>query len=162
MRHFWISIPRALPLGLIALGLMLVAAPAQADHPVNILDATLAAKGETIYVRNCARCHGMNLTGPKNPKKFKKLPPRLDARVGHVAHHDDQSIFNQVTRGSLDKNGKPLAGGMRGFAEKLDPGEIWAVVTYVKSRWPDDVYRKQHMRNPGHGSMGKGGGHGHH
>ncbi len=139
MRQFLILIPRALPLGLFALGLILLAAPAKADHPVNILDAALVAKGETLYVRNCARCHGKNLTGPNRPKKFRRLPPRLDAQAGHVAHHDDQALFNQITRGSLDKNGKPLDGGMRPFAEKLDPGEIWAVITYIKSRWPDDV-----------------------
>lgn len=161
MRHFGNSIARALPLGLIALGLILVTASARAHHPVDIANAALVAKGKTLYADNCAACHGKNLTGPENPKDFKRLPPRLDARVGHASHHDDMFIFNQITRGSLDKNGKPIADGMPAFAEILKPGEIWAVLTYIKSRWPEKVYRMQHRRNPGHG-MGMGGGHGGH
>jgi mono/diheme cytochrome c family protein len=32
---------------------------------------------------------------------------------------------------------------MLGFAEQLSDQEIWAVLAYIKSRWPAEVRRRQ-------------------
>lgn len=135
--------------------------PAVAKHPVNITDAKLVAVGKAVFAKNCVKCHGIDLKGPEVLDFTKLVPPRLDALSGHVAKHDDTYLFNRVARGTRDKAGLHVEDGMPVFQNKLKPEEIWAALTYIKSRWPRDVYRKQHRQNSGHGAAPKSRPHGH-
>ena len=50
---------------------------------------------------------------------------------------------------------------MPAFGFRLHDAQIWAVISYIKSRWPVSLQRKQNAMNPGHGPENtKTGGHG--
>ena len=40
--------------------------------------------------------------------------------------------------------------GMTGFADVLDDGEIWDILAWIRSTWPDDIREIQSGRNPVH------------
>ena len=135
---------------------ILFAVPADATHPVDTGNHRQVSAGKTVYLENCAECHGENLRGPVNPAKFPKklIPPRLDER-GHGSHHSDRYMFNRISAGSEDKSGKPIKDGMPAFGFRLHDAQIWAVISYIKSRWPASLQRKQNALNPGHGPENK-------
>lgn len=142
---------------------ILFAVPADATHPVDTRNPHQVSAGKKVYLENCAECHGETLRGPANPAKFPKklIPPRLDER-GHGSHHSDQYMFNQIATGTEDKKGNPVKGGMPAFGFRLHDAQIWAVISYIKSRWPVSIQRKQNAMNPGHEPENKKtGGHGH-
>lgn len=141
---------------------LIFAIPVQALHPVNVGNSMQVTTGKTVFEENCVACHGKDLKGPENPQDFTGIkPPRLDG-AGHSAHHADHAMFEQVANGSRDKNGKPVDNGMPPFKEVLTPAQIWAALTYIKSRWPMTVRMKQSAMSPGHGPGGHGNpGHGH-
>lgn len=161
MIKYYIRPNYTLILLLIVIVLVQLPMMAKANHPVDIHNSEVVAIGKVVYVENCSDCHGLTLAGPTNPKDFKRVPPRLDARKGHVSHHNDQLHYNQIAQGSLDKQGNPIDGGMPAFKGILNPDAIWATISYIKSHWPKKIYRKQHMLNPGHGPKDQRKGHHH-
>ena len=127
-----------------------VASPSFANHPVDINDKAQIAIGKSIYQENCAACHGVDRQGPENPKDFgKRKPPRLDAK-GHGFHHGDQIHFDQITKGSRNKSGKPIDDGMPPFRDSLSDKEIWATIAFIKSHWPMKMQMMQDKMHPGH------------
>ena len=59
--------------------------------------------GETVYVENCASCHGENLEGEPdwqagNPDGTLKAPPHDDD--GHTWHHPDEYIYERIRYGT--------------------------------------------------------------
>ncbi|MDP6823111.1 MAG: cytochrome c [Dehalococcoidia bacterium] len=98
--------------------------------PVEVTDERVAA-GEQVYVSNCATCHG-DITGP--PTLPGTPPHGVD---GHTWHHADRHLFQWI----LD--GPPAAQIMPPFRGKLSDGEVYAVLAYIKSGWPDDIRSRQ-------------------
>ncbi len=154
------AVHRIIPLAIVVL--LIGMDPAQANHPVDVSDAKQVQAGRSVYRENCVECHGADLQGPANPKDFEvRVPPRLDAK-GHAFHHGDQLFYSQILRGSRDKKGDLVEGGMPPFGGLLKANQIWAVISYIKSRWPVDLRKRQNRHNPGHqdtmgqGSMHKG------
>jgi mono/diheme cytochrome c family protein len=102
---------------LIAIGLaaFVVASPAQ---PTNdnagswSQPATGAVNGRTLFLRNCAHCHGATAHGDDGPDL-------------HGLDYTDDWIANRIRKGK--------AGQMTAFAGKLRPAEITALVAYVQT-----------------------------
>lgn len=133
-------------------------AGANANHPVDPSDVQQVETGGKIYSENCVDCHGDKLQGPDDPKEFgERVPPRLDS-TGHASHHSDKAYFDRIVKGTRDKAGNPVDGGMPAFGEFITHQQVWAVISYIKSRWPDEMRHKQDRMNPGHGD-GKNSGH---
>ena len=103
------------------------------------LDAKLIARGGEIYKANCAVCHGANAEGaPSWSKKGadgKFPPPPLDAS-GHGWHHPKSALVQTIKEGTLK-----LGGGMPAWKDKLNDTDIEAVVAWIHSRWPEDIYK---------------------
>jgi len=74
--------------------------------------ATSAIKGRTLFLRNCAHCHGATAHGDDGPDL-------------HDLGLADDWIATRIRKGK--------AGEMTAFAEKLQPAEIAALVAYVQS-----------------------------
>ena len=72
------------------------------------------------------------------PKKEKPAPP-LNG-TGHSAHHADADMFT-IVKGVPPDGTQPAPRRMPRFGVLLSNEEIWAVIAYVKSRWPEGVRR---------------------
>lgn len=117
-------------------------APPRAD-PQN---AEQVAVGQHFYDLACASCHGKNLEGQPNwqsrlPDGFLPAPPH-DAS-GHTWHHPDQILFRITKLGTAAEAPAGYKTNMPGFGETLTDDQIWAILAYIKSRWPEDIRARQ-------------------
>lgn len=113
-------------------------------------DAELIARGEAIYGQSCASCHGLNLEGQANWRRRNEdgtLPAPPHDSSGHTWHHSDEVLFNLTKWGTAAVVGGDYKSNMPGFAGTLEDDEIWAVLQYIKSRWPEDIQVAQAERS---------------
>ncbi len=107
------------------------------DSPVPTLDPKDISRGEEVYQKYCAACHGVNLEGQPDwqnplPDGSFRAPPHDSS--GHTWHHSDQLLLEIIAEGS-----NPLFGGtMQGFAEVLDSQDRLAVLEFIKSHWGEE------------------------
>lgn len=109
-------------------------------------DAAVVAVGKTIYGKHCASCHGANLEGQANWRErlpTGRLPAPPHDRTGHTWHHPDAQLFDLTKRGPAAVVGGSYESDMPGYAGILSDAEIVAVLSYIKSTWPDSV-RQRH------------------
>ena len=112
-------------------------------------DSELVAQGSTIYTASCASCHGQRLEGQANWRVRKAdgtLPAPPHDETGHTWHHSDDQLFELTKLGTEAVVGGNYKSDMPGFADKLDDADIWAVLAYIKSRWPADIQAAQARR----------------
>lgn len=106
--------------------------------------------GQKIYVENCASCHGVNLEGQPNwrsqlPEGGLPAPPHDE--TGHTWHHSDKLNFKYTKKGGQKIAPPEFKSNMPGFEETLSDDQIWAVLAYIKSEWPEQVRRRHALRN---------------
>jgi mono/diheme cytochrome c family protein len=80
------------------------------DQPAR--QTTALSNGRTLFLRNCAHCHGADAHGDEGPDL-------------HGLDWTDQQIASRIRHGK--------AGQMTAFAGKLPPSDIDLLVTYVRS-----------------------------
>lgn len=110
-------------------------------------DTRQVARGKAVYAANCAICHGTNLEGQSNwriRKSDGRLPAPPHDETGHTWHHPDEQLF-RITKSGLKP---PLApkgyeSDMPAFRDTLTDDEIWAVLAFIKSQWPQEVLARQ-------------------
>jgi len=120
----------------------------RAGSPADPGDRELVARGSTVYARHCASCHGARLEG--QPGWQTRLPngrmpaPPHDAS-GHTWHHPDAVLFGITKEGLVPGKYAPpgYQSDMPGFAGTLSDADIWAVLAYIKSRWPEKIQAAQ-------------------
>lgn len=112
-----------------------------------LLDVDEIALGQMVYVEHCASCHGANLEGEENWKMPNedgsfKAPPH--DKTGHTWHHADSLLLDSMRAGGARLTGT-MAGksNMPAFGEILTEAEMKAVLTYIKSTWPDNIRSTQ-------------------
>ncbi len=102
-------------------------------------------QGQTIFLANCAVCHGTGGEGQpdwhvKKPDGILPAPP-LNGD-GHTWHHGDGTLYTYVSKGGKAYEFPDIPSfksGMPGFGEVLSHEEIVAVIEYLKSLWGDKV-----------------------
>ena len=102
--------------------------------------------GKTIYVAQCAACHGKELQGQPDWRRRNadgRLPAPPHDATGHTWHHTDQLLFDLTKKGLQTITGSDYATDMPIYEDVLTDAEIIAVLSYIKSTWPDDI-RKRH------------------
>ena len=110
-------------------------------------NAALVATGARLYAAQCASCHGRNLEGQtanwqqRLPDGSIPAPPHDES--GHTWHHPDTMLFEVTKYGRAKASSGALRTNMIGFEETLSDRQIWAVLSYIKSRWPATV-RQRH------------------
>ena len=136
------------------LPLLLLASPALADHE---LDGRDIAAGEVLYAENCAACHGAALEGQpdwRSPGADGVLPAPPHDETGHTWHHDNVLLFEYTQLGgdkALEARGVTgFTSGMPAFGETLSDDEIWNILAFIRSTWPERVQQMQTARNPVH------------
>lgn len=113
------------------------------------------ASGEALYAENCAACHGANLEGQDNwqsPGEDGRLPAPPHDETGHTWHHGDQVLFEYTKLGGrklMAAQGMEFDSGMPGFGDQLSDQEIWNILGYIQSTWPERVQEMQAVRTEG-------------
>jgi mono/diheme cytochrome c family protein len=86
---------------------------ASSQLTANVAPANAGAiNGRTLFLRNCAHCHGADAHGDDGPDL-------------HDLGFTDDLVASRIRKGK--------AGQMTAFAGKLQPAEIAALVAYVQS-----------------------------
>jgi S-disulfanyl-L-cysteine oxidoreductase SoxD len=134
-------LPRRLAL-LLALGAC--TDPAAPDDPrADPGERTKVSRGERIYVAQCAACHGAKLEGQADWRRRLpngRMPAPPHDETGHTWHHADRALFAIVKDGLVPPYAPPnYQSDMPAFRGKLSDEEIWAVLAYIKSRWPAQI-----------------------
>ncbi len=110
-------------------------------------DAAQLALGRQIYAFECASCHGDRLQGQPNWRQRRASSGRLPApphdETGHTWHHSDELLFTMTKRGPAALIPAGYQTDMPAYASKLDDREIWAVLAFIKSRWPKVIRDRQ-------------------
>ncbi len=127
---------------------------ASAGHEMDDRDLT---SGQALYAEQCASCHGVNLEGQpdwQTPDNNGILPAPPHDETGHTWHHDNQLLFEYTQLGgeaALAARGvNGFASGMPGFGDILTDDDIWDILAYIRSIWPERVQEVQAGRNPSH------------
>jgi len=121
--------------------------PAPSSGRADPTDAGQVALGEAVYRASCGSCHGVNLEGQPDWRIRKpdgRLPAPPHDETGHTWHHADEQLF-RITKLGLKP---PLApdgyeSDMPAFGGVLPDDEIWAVLAFIKSRWPPRTLARQ-------------------
>lgn len=113
-------------------------------------DQVLVALGKQVYADNCASCHGGALEGQPNWKVrdtegFMPAPPHDES--GHTWHHADELLFKITKFGTASLLKGPYKTNMNSYQDILPDREIWAVLAFIKSRWPEDIQNRQASLN---------------
>lgn len=114
-------------------------------------DARQVALGATVYRDHCANCHGANLQGQPDWKLRKpdgRFPAPPHDETGHTWHHPDDTLF-QLTKLGLKPPLAPAGyeSDMPAFGTVLTDEQIWAVLAFIKSRWPEKIRARQSSFN---------------
>ena len=97
------------------------------------------ALGQEIYAANCASCHGADLEGQPDWKRRLdngRMPAPPHDETGHTWHPPDSQLFT-ITRLGVGAVVEGYESDMPGFGDVLSDAEIWAVLDYIKSTWPE-------------------------
>jgi mono/diheme cytochrome c family protein len=117
-----------------------------ADFPVDIV------AGKALYLKSCASYHGANLEGQddwQSPGEDGRLKAPPHDETGHTWHHPDSLLFTYTKLGgkeTLAAQGMDFDSGMPGFGDQLSDPEIWNIIAYIKSTWPDRARTTQAER----------------
>ena len=124
------------------------------DHEFDDRDI---GKGQVLYKEHCASCHGARLEGQANwrqPGEDGILPAPPHDVSGHTWHHDNRLLFDYTKLGGegfMESRG--IAGfksGMPALADAMSDDEIWEVLAYIRSTWPERIRKIQAAMNPEH------------
>jgi mono/diheme cytochrome c family protein len=116
------------------------------DPATGAPDPAQLALGRTLYDASCAACHGADLEGQANWRQRDAeglLPAPPHDETGHTWHHPDWQLFEITKRGTAAIVGSDYKTTMGPFGEVLSDDEIWAVLAYIKSRWPANIRARQ-------------------
>lgn len=97
--------------------------------------------GEQVYRKHCATCHGADLEGQPDWRTRRpdgRLPAPPHDETGHTWHHADEVLF-RITKDGVSALIPGYESDMPAYADVLTDEEIWAVLAFIKSRWPSAV-----------------------
>jgi len=110
-------------------------------------DFSTVMQGSRLYQQQCAVCHGEQAQG--NPAWRTRgsngilLPPPLNGS-GHTWHHPLDLLRQTVLQGGI-----PTGGSMPAFKGKLKTAEIDAIIAWIQSRWPEEIFKNWEKTNQG-------------
>jgi len=130
------------------IGAIVFALLQEGKSPADPGNSEQVARGKAVYVQHCAACHGARLEGQPNWRE--KLPtgrmpgPPHDAS-GHTWHHPDGVLFGITKYGLVPGKYAPpkYESDMPAFGDRLTDEEIWVVLAYIKSAWPEKIRNAQ-------------------
>jgi mono/diheme cytochrome c family protein len=122
----------------------------ESSQPRGPATAEQIQPGEGLFARNCAPCHGQKAAGqiPAEPNggiddNGKYTAPALDG-TAHAWHHSDAVLFSWIKQGSVARDSP-----MRGWEGRMTDEQIWSVIRYFQSLWPEKMRLIQRQRSMG-------------
>ncbi len=138
-------------------GFVMALAGTNAAHAGHELDGRDLVAGKTLYADNCAACHGADLEGAPDwqvPDENGVLPAPPHDETGHTWHHSNVQNFDYTKLGGakiVERMGlSSFTSGMPGFEGQLTDDEIWDILAFIHSNWPEDIQALHQTRNPPH------------
>ena len=112
-----------------------IANQAHSADPANMAQVNI---GRAVYGEHCAYCHGQNREGQGAGAISGQAAPALD-QSGSAPKQSDRILFEITKYG-----GQPFAkpgekSQMPGYEFTLRDAQIWAVIAFLKNRWPEPV-----------------------
>jgi len=111
----------------------------------------LTSRGAGLYAENCASCHGGNLEGEPDWRSTSadgSLPAPPHDETGHTWHHTDDLLFRITKFGTAKAAGlDDLNSNMPAFEETLSDEDIIAVLSWIKSQWPEELQQRHDTLN---------------
>jgi mono/diheme cytochrome c family protein len=111
---------------------------AHIDGP-DTTNAELVARGQHIYATRCASCHGSDLKGEQGwPQRRPNgvMPASPLDETGNAWQRDDQWLFTTIQLGGQATASPGYTSAMPAFSA-LSDADIWAVISYIKTTWPN-------------------------
>lgn len=100
--------------------------------------------GEALYRTHCAACHGVPGVSPPVVQAISPEPPPAHDESGHTWQHPDFALFQLIRDGVAVANCEPVdPERMPMFRDVLTDRDLVAVLSYIKSTWPEDI-RAEH------------------
>ena len=123
---------------------------AEANFALKHKDAAVVSLGKQVYAQNCSSCHGVVLEGQANWRQrgndgYMPAPPHDE--TGHTWHHPDTYLFLMTKYGIEKMIGKTYPNNMPAYEDELSDDEIIAVLSFIKSTWPNTVKRQHDQIN---------------
>lgn len=122
-----------------------------ADHT----NAAQVGLGHTLYDQHCAFCHGPDLAGKAGwdgeYPTGGRPPLPLDGSAP-TWRLSDRDMFDVVKYGGQPFSPPSYRNAMPAFETELADADIWAILSFVKSRWPEDARTRQKEAVAGQGS----------
>ena len=129
-------------LAVVAAGAVYLLAEKGAAAGLDPDDPAKVALGGRVYAEHCASCHGENLEGQADWRRRRpdgRLPAPPHDETGHTWHHPGEQLFALTKQGPAALAGGGYQSDMAGYEGILTDAEIWAVLSYIKSRWPPEI-----------------------
>jgi mono/diheme cytochrome c family protein len=113
-----------------------------ADHT----NAAQVGLGRSLYGQHCAYCHGVDLAGKPGwdgeyPDGSRPALP-LDGSAP-IWRLSDRDIFDVTKFGGQPFSPPSYRNEMPAFEGQLADADIWAILAFIKSRWPEETRAKQ-------------------
>ena len=143
--------------GVITLGILSItiyfhqsSSPQQVISMLKPANKSVVESGQSIYVQNCASCHGVNLEGQANwrsPLANGTMPAPPHDETGHTWHHSDNYLFMMTKYGIEKTIGRSYPNNMPAYEDQLSDQDIIAVLSYIKSQWSESIQRQHDQIN---------------
>jgi mono/diheme cytochrome c family protein len=114
-------------------------------------DPEKVALGARLYAENCASCHGAGLEGQADWRQRRadgRLPAPPHDESGHTWHHPGEQLLGLTKYGPAALVGGDYQSDMPAYEGILSDAEIWAVLSYIKSRWPAEIQARHDSLGP--------------
>ncbi len=145
-KYFKLALGLFVFISLAAVGSFVIAKQTAYNTPGNPANHKSVEQGKVLYVSMCAECHGVNLEGQANwdtQNADGSFPAPPHDVSGHTWHHDDMFIFEYIKTGGTAMNPPQFVSDMPKYSEYMTDSEVWAVLAYIKSTWPEHIQAKQ-------------------
>ncbi|NMG73806.1 c-type cytochrome [Aromatoleum diolicum] len=124
--------------------LALAGCSAPADGGIDPANRGQVVRGEALYRQHCAACHGAQREGqPEWRRRLAngRLPAPPHDASGHTWHHPNELLINIIRDGMVPPWAPDgYASDMPAFAGKLSEEDIRAVLAFIQSSWPAEVW----------------------